>query len=98
MDKIVPGPTYDPIGKPEFPNAPKYTMTSRKFSKGKDPIVPPTSTTTLVGPGSYFQKVKKSHSTSSLSRVPYDSKISNTPTVSFTKAPRTIQQIKNTVD
>lgn len=50
-------------------------MTSRKSVKGQDPLVPTCSTTTLVGPGSYFQKVKKSHSTSSLSRIPYDSKI-----------------------
>lgn len=73
-------------------------MTSRKAPKGQDPIIPQTATTTLVGPGSYFQKVKKSHSTSSLSRVPYDSTISNTPTISFPKAPRTMQQLKNSVD
>jgi hypothetical protein len=57
----------------ELKNAPKYTMVSRKASKGKDPLLLPTSTTTLVGPGSYFQKTSRSHSTSSLSRVPYDS-------------------------
>ena len=73
-------------------------MTSRKITKDQDPMAPKGSTTTLVGPGSYFQKVKKSHSTSSLSRVPYDSTISNTPTISFTKAPRTMQQLKNSVD
>lgn len=98
MDKITPGPTYDPVQKLELPHAPKYTMTSRKAPKGQDPIIPQTSTTTLVGPGSYFQKVKRSNSTSSLSRVPYDSKISNTPMVSFAKAPRTLQQLKNSVD
>jgi hypothetical protein len=49
-------------------------MTSRKSSKGKDPILLPTSTTALVGPGTYFQKVR-SNSTSSLSRIPYDSNI-----------------------
>lgn len=50
-------------------------MTSRKMQKDQDPMAPRGSTTTLVGPGAYFQKVKKSHSTSSLSRIPYDSKI-----------------------
>jgi hypothetical protein len=51
-------------------------MASKKAPKGQDPIIPPTATTTLVGPGSYFQKVKRSNSTSSISRIPYDSKIS----------------------
>ncbi len=50
-------------------------MVSRNAVKGHDPLVPSGSTTTLVGPGAYFQKVKKSHSTSTLSRIPYDSKI-----------------------
>ena len=50
-------------------------MTARKLSKGQDPMILPTSTTNLVGPGTYFQKVGRSHSTSSLSRIPYDSTI-----------------------
>jgi len=73
---VTPGPTYNPVDKPELKNAPKYTIASKKAPKGQDPIMAPTSTTTLVGPGSYFQKVKRSNSTSCLSRVPYDSKIS----------------------
>ncbi len=88
---MTPGPTYNPVNKPELENAPKYTMTSRKISKGQDPIVPPTSTTTLVGPGSYFQKVKRSNSTSSISRIPYDSKISKEPVFTIPKAPRTLK-------
>lgn len=75
LDKITPGPTYDPVPKPQHIVAPKYSMASRNAVKGHDPLVPSGSTTTLVGPGAYFQKVKKSHSTSSLSRIPYDSKI-----------------------
>jgi hypothetical protein len=98
LDKITPGPTYDPVNKPELQNAPKYSMTSRKVVKGQDPIVPPTSTTTLVGPGSYFQKVKRSNSTSSISRIPYDSKINKDPAFTMPKAVRTLKELKNTVD
>lgn len=55
-------------------------------------------TTNLVGPSSYFQKGGKSHSTSSLSRVPYDSKIRNEPVVSFAKGPKSLRGYKSTVD
>jgi hypothetical protein len=66
-------------------------MSSRKAAKGQDPLVPPTSTTPLVGPGAYFQKVNRSNSTSSISRIPYDSKISKDPAFSMPKAPRTLK-------
>jgi hypothetical protein len=55
-------------------------------------------TTNLVGPPTYFQRGGKSHSTSSLSRVPYDSKLKNEPVVSFTKGPKSLVQYKNSVD
>lgn len=70
--------------KPDAEEAPKYTLGARRAEKGKDPLNPPSKyllivvgTTNLVGPSSYFQKGGKSHSTSSLSRVPYDSKLKN---------------------
>lgn len=66
-------------------------MTSRKVPKGQDPMIPSTATTTLVGPGAYFQKVKRSNSTSSISRIPYDSKISKDPAFTMPKAPRTLK-------
>ena len=73
-DKITPGPTYDPLFRPEVPAAPRFTLGARRSLKGQDPLVPPTSTTNLVGPSTYFQKVR-SQSTGDLHRVPLDSKI-----------------------
>lgn len=55
-------------------------------------------TTNLVSPATYFQRGGKSHSTSSLSRVPYDSKLKNEPVFSFTKGPKSLAQYKNSVD
>lgn len=73
-DKITPGPTYDPVLRPEVPAAPQYTLGTRRSLKGQDPLVPPTSTTNLVGPSTYFQK-GRSQSTGDLHRVPLDSRI-----------------------
>ena len=55
-------------------------------------------TNNLIGPGTYFQRGGKSHSTSSLSRVPYDSKIKNAPVVSFAKGPKSLTAFKSSVD
>ncbi len=63
----------------------------------QDPLVPPTSTTNLVGPGTYFQKVK-SQSTGDLNRVPLHSQIKKEPAVSFAKGPKFLAQYKATVD
>ena len=80
-------------------------MRTRTVFPGKDPLTPAckyqlnlVGTTNLVGPNTYFQRGGKSHSTSSLSRVPYDSKLKNEPVVSFTKGPKFLAQYKSTVD
>ena len=96
-DKITPGPTYDPLLRPEVPAAPKFTLGARRSLKGQDPLVPPTSTTNLVGPSTYFQKVR-SQSTGDLHRVPLDSNIKKQPAISFTKGPKSLAQYKTTVD
>ena len=96
-DKITPGPTYDPVIRPEVPNAPKFTLGSRRTLKNQDPIIPPTSTTNLVGPSTYFQK-GRSQSTGDLNRIPLHSQIKKEPVVSFTKGPKFLAQYKSTVD
>jgi len=70
--------------KADAPEAPAYSMRARTVFPGKDPLTPASTlihkivgTTNLVGPSTYFQRGGKSHSTSSLSRVPYDSKLKN---------------------
>lgn len=57
-----------------MPIAPKYTLGAKRTVQGQDPIVPPVSTTNLVGPSSYFQKGKKSQSMGIL-RIPTNSSI-----------------------
>lgn len=96
-DKITPGPTYDPVIRSEVPNAPKFTLGSRRTLKGQDPIIPPTSTTHLVGPGTYFQK-GRSQSTGDLNRIPLHSQIKKEPVISFAKGPKFLAQYKSTVD
>lgn len=59
--------------------------------------MPPTSTTILVGPGTYFQKVR-SQSTGDLLRVPVTSTIKNEPAVTFAKGPKFLAQYKASVD
>lgn len=60
-------------------------------------MVPTSSTTNLVGPGTYFKK-GKSQSTGDLHRVPLDSKIKKEPAVSFAKGPKSLAQYKTSVD
>lgn len=40
LDKIGPGPTYDPKLRPDEPEAPKYTLGARRVFPGKDPLNP----------------------------------------------------------
>lgn len=96
-DKIYPGPTYNPSFRPDIQNAPKFTMGTRRSIKGQDPLVPTTSTTNLVGPGSYFKK-GKSQSTGDLNRIPLDSRLKKQPVVSFTKGPKSLVQYRSSVD
>lgn len=77
--------------------APKYTLGTRRSLKGQDPLVPTSSTTNLVGPGTYFKK-GRSQSTGDLHRVPLDSKIKKEPAVSFAKGPKSLVQYKTSVD
>lgn len=80
-----------------MPSAPKFTLGSRRTLKGQDPIIPPTSTTNLVGPSTYFQK-GRSQSTGDLNRIPLHSQIKKEPAVSFAKGPKFLAQYKSTVD
>ena len=96
-DKITPGPSYNPVLKPEVAKAPSYTLGSRRLLKGQDPLVPSGSTTNLVAPGSYFKK-NRSQSTGQLNRIPLDSRTKKEPAISFAKGPKTLAQYKSTVD
>lgn len=58
-------------------------------------------TTNIVGPSTYFErsnKGSKSHSSLTLNRVPYDSKIKNAPVISFAKGPKSLASFKSSVD
>ena len=50
---MTPGPEYKPGIKPEIPTQPQYSLYSRRAVKGFDPLIELTSTSEIVGPGSY---------------------------------------------
>jgi len=51
--KMTPGPEYDPAIKPEAQTSPQFSLYARRAVKGFDPLILLTSTSEIVGPGSY---------------------------------------------